>query len=136
MAIQLIDTEVELVNMLSTALSVAVATRIPSPRPDEFIQVRRQAGGATFIDASLADVLRDKPTIDIYCYGTTEEEAWELAARVRPIMLSLPTDQPLSVPVYKSTESVCTWADDILDGVTNSNRVWLSYDLSIRIYTD
>jgi hypothetical protein len=124
MAIQLIDTEVELVNMLSTALSVAVATRIPSPRPDEFIQVRRQAGGATFIDASLADVLRDKPTIDIYCYGTTEEEAWELAARVRPIM------------VYKSTESVCTWADDILDGVTNSNRVWLSYDLSIRIYTD
>jgi hypothetical protein len=126
------DIEAELVALINSLTGFQAATRYPDPRPEQFIQIRRQGGTAALANASSTSVFRDKPLIDLYISGLNEDEVHAKALQVRDFMLRLPTTQPLSKTCYGVSEVVFTWSDDELDGVFIAPRMWLSYDLNIR----
>ena len=51
---------------------VEVRTRVPDPRPDRLVVVRRTAGGE-------ANALVDRAGVGVECWAPTEQGAWELA---------------------------------------------------------
>lgn len=68
---------------LAAALPDAtVRTRVPNPRPERFVLVRREGGGRL-------DAHRDGPGIGVECWAPTEAEAYGLASRASDAMLAL-----------------------------------------------
>ncbi|MCD8211911.1 MAG: hypothetical protein LUC17_02670 [Oscillospiraceae bacterium] len=69
---------------ISDALGdVTVRTRVPNPRPEQFVLVRREGGGLD------SDRHRDFAGIGIDCWATSEQKAYELAEACRAEMLNL-----------------------------------------------
>ena len=128
------DVEAELVALIAALTGFQTATRYPKPLPEDqrFIKVRRQGGSAARNNARSDSVFRDKPLIDIYISGPTEDEVLPKAQQVREFMMHLPETQSLSKTCYGVSEVIFTWSDDELDGVFIAPRMWLSYDLNIR----
>ena len=126
------DIEAELVSLLSTHTSVTAGTRVPNPVPSEFIHIRRHGGSAALESGGMDEIFQDSALIDIYVSAPDEGRAYEIASLVRRYMLSLLRNQPFSRLCYRVSEDKLTWADDDLDGVFTSPRVWLSYDVSVR----
>ena len=60
----------------------AVYSRVPDPRPAEFIRIQRLGG----LRRSL---ILDRPRIDVECWSDSEEGAEELCARVRAYVLAM-----------------------------------------------
>ena len=65
--------------LFHSELDVRVPERVPNPRPDEFIIVRRNGGRR-------GNYLIDAPGIDIECWAQTLERARELSDSVSDIM--------------------------------------------------
>jgi hypothetical protein len=126
------DVEAELVPLIQSLTGYKTATREPDPKPQRFIQLRRQGGTAALSRASSDAIFRDRPLIDFFISAEDEELAMSIAQQVRSFMMSLPETQPLSVTCYDVGEVVFTWLDDVKDGVLITPRVWASYELNIR----
>lgn len=129
-----VDIEAELVNHINTELGIRVSTRVPNPRPEEFIQLRRQGGNAGLTDVETSRVMQDQSLLDLYVWAPDESQCWQIASSLRNVLMTLPSSGVLTAPVYKVSEVMGpTTTDDTIAGVTDSPRLWMSYSISTRI---
>ncbi|MFI8263680.1 hypothetical protein [Streptomyces sp. NPDC085665] len=75
---------------------VPVVSRIPSPRPPEFVRVER-LGGVQQTPVS------DRPRLDIHCWAESEYQAHDLAALTRALISGIPGVRD-EVTVYRVAE--------------------------------
>lgn len=102
---------------------VPVASKVPHPRPDEFIQVRRVGGGGL-------PPVRDVARLDIFSWSTSGVTAETLGAAVRKEMLALARTTLLGgVQCYRVEESLYRQFDD---PETGAARCWGTYALTLR----
>lgn len=99
-----------------------VASRVPNPRPNELIEVRRVGG------AGLPPV-RDVARLDIFSWSATEIAAETLGATVRAQMLALARSSLGGVPVYRVEETLYRQFDDPGSGAP---RMWGTYAITLR----
>lgn len=102
-AIEFSDIEAAAVARLASDLatrlpSCKVAASIPSPRPDEFVTVRRVGGVAT-------SLVVDAPAVAFECWSSSGSAAAALAALVRAIVRSWQGEDVGGLTVYKVQES-------------------------------
>jgi len=102
--------------------SIPVVSKVPNPRPAEFIQVRRVGG------AGLAPV-RDVARLDIFCWSTSGPAAMQLGGTVRAQMFALGRTTALGVDCYRVQEVLFRQFDDDETGVP---RCWGTYELTLR----
>ena len=102
---------------------VTVATRVPDPRPVEFVQVRRVGGGPVV-------PFRETVRLDVFCWAETEQRAQELASTVRAAMWALAGNDQLGAMTYQVGEFLAPRLDD--DDQTGTPRAWATYDLTVR----
>lgn len=112
-----------LVDYLDAVISAPVASRVPSPRPVEFVQVRRIGG-------TPAVPVRDQPRFDVFCWAATEPDAMDLALEVRSAIWVLAGNDDLGVVAYRVEEFLGPRQDD--DPQTGTPRVWATYSLTLR----
>lgn len=71
----IVNLEALLVSLLGARLAdVSVATRVPNPRPDSFVRVQRIGGDER-------NIIQERPTLLVECWGRTDLEALLLARR-------------------------------------------------------
>lgn len=113
--------------------AVAVASRVPNPRPGRLVQVRRAGGLAQ-------SPVRDRARLDVFTWAPTEVEAMQLALTVRSAVWALAGTDTLGPMVYRVQEFMAPRAfdderSDSTAQVVNagaSPRVWATYELTIR----
>ena len=71
-----------------------VGTRVPNPRPDQFVKVTRTGGSAPNVTIS-------EPTLLVECWGRTDAQAWAVAAAVWSLC-TVPHAVQLSATVWAS----------------------------------
>ena len=108
---------------LVDVVDVPVVVRVPDPRPDRFVQIRRVGGLAQ-------PPVRDQARLDVWAWAPDDEPAMALALAVRTALWALPGRTLDGVPVYRIAEFLGPRLDE--DPATSSPRVWATYDLSIR----
>jgi hypothetical protein len=111
---------------------VKVANRVPNPRPDRFVQVRRVGGPAQV-------PVRDRPRLDVFAWAPTDPQAMALALQVRTALWALAGTNLLGVAVYRVSEFMGPRQDDdTLPATTTTTtgggtpRVWATYELDLR----
>lgn len=62
------DVEALLVRVLPALVGVDVSTRVPNPRPDSFVRVKRVGGGRR-------DYVTEEPLVVVECWALTEPAA-------------------------------------------------------------
>ncbi|MGW0933660.1 hypothetical protein [Streptomyces sp. NPDC002666] len=102
---------------------VPVVSRVPDPRPARLVQVRRVGGSAIW-------PVRDGARLDFWCWAPTDAEAMTLALAVRADVWALAGTVVGGVQCYRVQEFLAPRLDD--DPVTNSPRVWATYQLDLR----
>ncbi|MFH0243592.1 hypothetical protein ACGRHY_14460 [Streptomyces sp. HK10] len=102
---------------------VPVVSRVPDPRPDRLVQVRRVGGQAE-------PPVRDAARVDVHCWDPDDAAAMNLALAVRAEVWALSGTSLLGVPCYRVSEFLGPRLDD--DPVTGSPRVWATYSLLVR----
>lgn len=114
-----------LVTYLDGLHAIPVASRVPDPRPDEWIQVRHVGG---------SDVrpVRDASRVDVFCWSTTDPAAYTLAETVRREIHALAGTTTLtgSVMCYRVDEFLSPRQFD--DPETGVPRRWATYTLTLR----
>lgn len=70
------DVEALLVRYLPPLLGVGASTRVPNPRPDSFVVVRRVGG-------TRPNVITDVPVVVVECWAKTDVAASDLARLAR-----------------------------------------------------
>jgi len=101
---------------------VHVGSRVPKPRPDRFIQVRRVGGRS--------ETVRDIARLDIFCWDPTDPGAMALALDVRTRIWALAGSALLGPAVYRVAEFLAPRHSD--DDKTGTPRVWATYELAVR----
>lgn len=99
-----------------------VVSKVPQPRPTEFVQVRRIGG------AGLPPV-RDVARLDIFSWSTSGPSAMTLGNLVRAEMFALARTSTLGIPCYRVEESLFRQFDD---PETGQARCWGTYALTVR----
>ncbi len=102
---------------------VRVVSRVPDPRPERLVQVRRVGGEAMW-------PVRDGARIDIWCWAATDADAMTLALKIRGDIWALAGASLGEVPCYRVQEFMAPRLDE--DPNTNSPRVWATYRLDVR----
>jgi hypothetical protein len=102
--------------------AIPVVSKVPEPRPAEFIQIRRIGGAAL-------PPVRDLPRVDIFCWSTGGPEAMTLGNTVRAQMFALARTAPSGVQCYRVEESLFRQFDD---PETGQARSWGTYALILR----
>ena len=101
---------------------VDVVTRVPIPRPEQLIQVRRVGG--------TADLVRDRARIDVFAWAPTDLEAMTLALAVRAQIWALAGKSTLGPVCYRVAETMGPRQFD--DQISQTPRVWATFALDIR----
>lgn len=83
--------------LAAEAEPVPVVTKIPKPRPEKFIRLRRTGGPRR-------DLVTDQPQVTIEAWAGTDEEAHDLAQLARAILSGLPGTTIDGVAVYRVDE--------------------------------
>lgn len=109
--------------LLPIVTPTQVVSRIPHPRPDELVQIRRVGG-------TELRPIRDKPRVDVFAWAATEPDATALADQLRVAIHALAATTLLGPPVYRVDEFLGPRMDD--DPLTGRPRVWATYTLDIR----
>lgn len=112
-----------LVTYLDGLTSTPVASRVPTPRPDTCIQVRRVGG------AKLPPV-REVPRVDLIVRAPTEPEAMVLLLSLRASINALHGTSTLGIPVYRVEETMGPRQDD--DPLTGSPMAWMTFAIMLR----
>lgn len=99
-----------------------VASRVPSPRPAEWIQVRQVSG------TDLRPV-RDLITLDVFYWAATEPAASSGGRTVRAEIHALAKSTTLGIPCYRVEEVLQRQTDDPLLGTPGW---WATYSLTLR----
>lgn len=103
--------------------SVPVSSRVPSPRPAEWIQIREVGG------AQLRPV-REAVRIDVFYWHTSEVSAMAGAQTVRLQIHALAKTSTLGVVCYRVDEVMRPRPID--DPLSGSPRGWATYTLLVR----
>jgi hypothetical protein len=105
------------------SLGVTVASRVPDPRPTQWLQLRRVGG-------TQQRPVRDQPRIDAIVWDDDEPGAWTLADKVRRAIHDLAGTTKLGPMVYRVDEFLGpTFSDDTVAGAV---RVMATYSISVR----
>lgn len=87
----------------------AVYSRVPDPRPAEFIRIQRLGGTRRLL-------FMDRPRIDVECWSDSEENAEALCARARAYVLAMAGKRD-GTTVYNVAEvSGPMWLPDSVSG--------------------
>lgn len=72
------NVEAAAAGLLRTATGKHAGTRIPNPRPAAMYRVQRTGG-------SRRNMIQERPTLLVECWGATDSEAWALTAQAHEI---------------------------------------------------
>jgi hypothetical protein len=93
----------------SVLTGVTVVSRIPDPRPSEFVRIERLGG-------IRRNLILDRPRIDVECWSKSEEGAADLAGIVRAYTLAM-AGKRSATTVYDVREvSGPMWLPDDVSG--------------------
>ena len=106
---------------------VAVAVRVPDPRPERLVVVRR-AGG------SRLDALRDRPGIHLLVYGGSEWDTSRLAAEVGDAMWALNRSDAAMLAGIDRVDEEAVRSDPDTQAQPAAPRWFLSYTLTTHAY--
>lgn len=109
--------------LLPIVAPVPVVTRVPDPRPERLVQVRR-VGGPALVP------VRDQARIDVFTWDPDDSPAMALALTVREAVWALAGTSTLGPQVYRIEEFLGPRMAD--DPITHSPRTWATYELTIR----
>lgn len=76
------DIEAALINYLEADLAVLVATKVPNPRPSEFVRIARLGGNRR-------KMIMDQAMVGVWCWAETSVRASELGRRAEGLMFAL-----------------------------------------------
>lgn len=102
--------------------SVPVASRVPNPRPGEWVQVR-QVGGAEL------PPVRDVARLDVFYWAATEPAAKTGGMTVRGELHALAGTTVSGVLIYRVEETLQRQTDDPLTGTPGW---WATYAITMR----
>lgn len=74
-----------------------ISSRIPNPRPDQFVTLTRVGGVSD-------DIVIDNPVLVVEAWAVTEAAAHDLLQQVRTVLLAMPSTQTPTTPVYRVAE--------------------------------
>jgi len=103
--------------------TLTVASRVPDPRPAEWIQVR-QIGGAELRP------VRDQPRLDVFYWAADEPATAAGGEQVRRELHALAKTSTLGVVCYRVDEVMAPRQWD--DPLTGAPARWATYTLTIR----
>lgn len=110
-------------SLLDAALTVPVRSKVPSPRPDSFVTVRRTGGVRK-------DVVTDNAQVTIEAWGPTEEAAHDLAQIARAHIGAAPGSVVDGVAIYRVTEQA---APGVLpDPLSDQPRYSQTFNIAVR----
>lgn len=101
---------------------IHVGTRVPDPRPDRFVTVRRIGGNPSTV--------RDTARLDVQCWAIDEPDATALALQIREHMWALSGTILLGPPCYRVDEFMGLRQVD--DRQTGTPIAWVTYELDVR----
>jgi hypothetical protein len=88
---------------------LTTVSRVPNPRPAEFVRIERLGG-------TRRNLILDRPRIDVECWSDSEGAAADLAGIVRPYMLAMAGKRG-DTTVYNVAEvSGPMWLPDSVSG--------------------
>ncbi|AUG87276.1 tail terminator [Streptomyces phage Rowa] len=70
------------IQYLRPNITAAVYSRVPNPRPAEFVRIQRLGG-------TRRSLILDRPRIDVECWSDSEENAEALCSKVRAYVLAM-----------------------------------------------
>lgn len=109
---------------LDGQLAVPVASDVPDPRPDEWLQLRRSGG-------TKRPPVREQPRVDFFYWAATQPAAMAGALQVRTLVNNLHGTTTLGVTVYRVEEFLGPRQQD--DPLTGTPRVWMTLSPLIRV---
>ncbi|MGH3878066.1 MAG: hypothetical protein ACRDSK_13635 [Actinophytocola sp.] len=107
---------------LNPLLTPPVVSRVPDPRPPEFLQVRR-VGGTDL-------VVRDQPRLDFFSWAQTEKAAHDLCMQARSLIHATAGTTLLGVTCYRVEEFLGPHSAD--DDASGLPRYWMTVSLTLR----
>lgn len=116
------DAEDLLIGYLSPIVNVPVYTRVPRVRPVKWLQVRRSGG--------VQDVVRDRPRIDVFAWGSDDGQTHDLLQVARSAIYALKGTILLGPACYEVEEFLGPTRSD--DRETGTPRMWMTVQLSLR----
>lgn len=109
--------------VLADGLPVEVSTRVPDPRPVEFVQVRRVGGAAEM-------PVRESVRVDVWAWAATEPRAQWLASEARRLVWDLQGRTVDGMTCYRVGEFLGPRMFD--DPETGTPRSWATYEVVVR----
>lgn len=100
-----------------------VAPRVPDPRPDEWLQIRRVGG-------TKAPPVTDKARIDLIAWALTEPAAMALLLAARLLVNNLYGTSAVGVPVYRVEETLGPKQVD--DPEAGAPQAWMTVAITFR----
>lgn len=116
------DVEKLLMDYLAPLVGVPVHTRVPRQRPATWLQVRRIGGPA--------DIVRDRPRVDLIAWGSDDGAAHDLCMTARSSVHALKGTTVLGMACYQVEEFLGPTRRDDLD--SGAARMWMTAQLSLR----
>lgn len=116
------DVEEVLTTYLPDLVGTVVSTRVPSDRPGGFLKLNRTGGGRRGRMVETVDV-------DFEAWGSSETEAYELAAATVSYMEAAPGDPAFPVNLYRV--SVVGSPGVLPDPVTDASRYVFKLELFV-----
>lgn len=105
------------------AVTAAVGTVVPRPRPEQLVRVRRIAGARR-------NLVVDSPQLSVECWAASEEAAHDLAQLVRALVHSMRGGTVGSTVIYHVAE---IGGPALLpDGETDTPRFVATYEIGTR----
>ncbi|MCP4959666.1 MAG: hypothetical protein GY925_10405 [Actinomycetia bacterium] len=117
------DVVADVIAHLDPVDGVSVSSKVPSPRPDEFIQIRRIGGPGV---PPVTEVVR----LDVFTWADTGPRAMELLGLVRESIWALAGGVALGYVVYGVVEFMGPTQSD--DTETSTPRGWYRPELTVR----
>lgn len=115
------DAELVVVEYLRPLLDpVPVGLRVPNPRPDRFVTLRRVGG--------TADRIIDTARIDVFAWALTDQDAHDMAMTIRRYLAAMPGTRSGNVRVIRVEEFGSLPAPDD----SNQPRWLVTDDISLR----
>lgn len=102
---------------------VPISSRVPKPRPDEFVRIRKIGGVPP-------GAFRETARLDVFTWAPQEPRAYEIANQIQSALFKLKGSNALGIPSYSMAPVLSPRTFD--DPETGTPRVWATYDLVVR----
>lgn len=109
--------------LLPIVAPLQIASRVPDPRPDDWVQLRRIGGPQQ-------RPVRDRPNVDVFAWALTDPAAEQLGDLLRRSIHALAGTTLLGPMVYRVDEVLGPRSLD--DELTGRPRVWATYSIDVR----